>query len=36
MLNLLMNWRVTLWVAFHVFLIVGGFLPQTGELLLAS
>jgi len=36
MLNLLMNWRMTLWVAFHVFFIVGSFLPQTGELLLAS
>jgi putative transposase len=36
MLNLLMNWRVTLWVAFHVFLIAGSFLPQTGALLLAS
>jgi putative transposase len=36
MLNLVMNWRVTLWVAFHVFLIVGSFLPQMSELLLAS
>jgi hypothetical protein len=36
MLNLLMNWRTTLWIGFHVFLIVGSFLPQTGELLLVS
>ena len=36
MLNLLMNWRTTLWIGIHVFLIVGCFLPQTGELLLAS
>lgn len=36
MLNLLINWRMTLWIGFHVFLIVGSFLPQTGELVLAS
>jgi hypothetical protein len=36
MLNLLINWRTTFWIGFHVFLIVGSFLPQTGELLLAS
>jgi putative transposase len=36
MLNLLMNWRTTLWIGFHVFLIVGSFLPQTGGLLLAG
>jgi len=36
MLNLLMNWRTTLWIAFLVFLIAGSFLPQTGGLLLAS
>lgn len=36
MLNLLINWRITLWIGFHVFLIVGSFLPQTGELVLAS
>ena len=33
MLNLLANWRMMLWVGFHVVLIVGSFLPQTGELL---
>jgi putative transposase len=36
MLNLLINWRITLWIGFHVFLIVGSFLPQTGELVLVS
>jgi transposase-like protein len=36
MLNLLMNWRTTLWIGFHVFLIVGSFLPPAGELLLVS
>ena len=33
MLNLLTNWRMMLWVGFHIVLIVGSFLPQTGELL---
>ncbi|MFQ5814547.1 MAG: transposase [Anaerolineae bacterium] len=36
MLNLLMNWRTTLWITVLVFLIAGSFLPQTGGLLLAS
>jgi len=36
MLNLPMSWRTTLWIGFHVFLIVGSFLPQTGGLLLVS
>jgi putative transposase len=31
MLNLLANWRMMLWIGFHVVLIVGSFLPQTGE-----
>jgi putative transposase len=35
MLNILMNWRATVWVAFLLFLAVCSFLPQ-GELLLAS
>jgi hypothetical protein len=36
MLNLLMNWRTILWITFHVFLIAGSFLPQTGGWLLAG
>jgi len=36
MLNLLINWRTTSWIGFHVSFIVGSFLPQTDELLLAS
>jgi hypothetical protein len=28
MLNPLMNWRNILWITFHVFLIVGSFLPD--------
>jgi putative transposase len=36
MLNLLMNWRTTLWIGFHIFLIVSSFLLQAGGLLLAS
>ena len=36
MLNLLMNWRTTLWIGFYIFLIIGSFLPQTGGLLLAG
>jgi hypothetical protein len=35
MLNILMNWRTTVWVAFLLFLAVCSSLPQ-GELLLAS
>lgn len=36
MLNLLMHWRIILWVGFLVFLVAGSVLPQTGDLLLAS
>jgi hypothetical protein len=36
MLNLLMNWHTILWITFHVLLIAGSFLPQTGGWLLAG
>lgn len=36
MLNLLIDWRTSLWLGLLVFLVVDSFLPQTGELLLAS
>jgi hypothetical protein len=36
MLNLLHNWRTTLWIGLPVFLVFGGLIPQVGALLLAA
>jgi hypothetical protein len=36
MLNLLLNWRTTLWIGLLGFLVVGSLIPQIGALLLAT